>query len=107
MRHSNWTKQELRHILRPMFGRFLACIALLTGLAAVGTPANASIAEKIDCEIGVIFDAAKDTAEDAGSCQHDRADEASKGEDKAKKPVRRRGPLLRPPVLYGADRAYE
>ena len=90
-----------------MYGRFLACIALLTGLAAVGAPANASVAETIDCEIGVILDAAKDTAEDAGSCHHDRAEEASKGEDKAKKPVRRPGPLLRPPVLYGVDRAYE
>ena len=90
-----------------MIGRLLACIALLTGLAAVGATANASAADTFDCEIGVVLDAAKDTAEDTLSCHHDRGEETSKGEDKAKKPTRRPGPLLRPPVLYGVDRAYE
>lgn len=90
-----------------MFGRFLACIALLTGLAAVGTSANAAVADTLDCEIGVVLDAAKDAADDVSQCHHDRAEEGSKGEDKAKKPARRPGRLIRPPVLYGIDRAYE
>ena len=90
-----------------MFGRFLACIALLTGLVAAGTPASASVAESIDCEIGVVLDAAKDTAADTSSCQHEHGEEASKGEDRAKLPARKPTRLLRPPVLYGVDRAYE
>lgn len=90
-----------------MIGRFLACIALLTGLVAVATPAHASVSETLDCEIGLFFDASKDSTSDTGACHHDQDDEASKGEDKAKKPARRTRRIIRPPVLYGVDRAYE
>lgn len=90
-----------------MFGRFLACLALLTGLAAVGTPANASVVEALNCEIGFSADAADVQSDDGRRCDHEDAGCGADEADKAKQPAKRSKRVIRPPVLYGIDRAYE
>ena len=45
-----------------MTRQWLALIALLTGLAAVGAPVNAQAAQALSCEIGASAEASPDTA---------------------------------------------
>jgi hypothetical protein len=91
-----------------MTRRFLAFLALLTGLVALGGPANASLAEALACDSSI--------AAAVG-------DEASGSESPAVQPVpatlqetravaapERRPAMpaaLRLPVLMGIERAYE
>ena len=90
-----------------MFGRFLACIALLTGLVAVSTPASASMLQSMNCEIGVAADKAEDSANDRRVCPDDHDSLSAEDPGKTDKPERRTKRIIRPPVLYGIDRAYE
>ena len=90
-----------------MFGRFLACLALLTGLVAVSAPAHASIADMLDCEIGVTADMADASGDDRRTCHRDEAGSQADEGDKSQKPAKRARRVVRPPVLYGIDRAYE
>lgn len=90
-----------------MLRRFLACLALLTGLVAVGAPANASIVTSLDCEIGMAADSADDAADERRTCHHDSEHEADHDEDKQSKPAKRNKRVIRPPVLFGVDRAFE
>ena len=91
-----------------MLRRLLACFALLTGLVAVTSPAHASVANLLDCEIGITIDAADEKADDSRVCHHN-ADEAEESDDgsKARKPAKRSKRVLRLPVLYGVERAHE
>lgn len=45
-----------------MTRQWLALIALLTGLAAVGAPVNAQAAQALSCEIGASAEVSPDTA---------------------------------------------
>lgn len=90
-----------------MLRRMLACIALLTGLVAVSAPAQASLTGMLDCEIGVTVDAADNSGDVNRSCHHDEAGSQADEADKVQKPAKRARRVVRPPVLYGIDRAYE
>lgn len=96
------------HILRSvMLRRLLACLALITGLAAVGAPASATLAEALCCESGVDAGASADVVEDRTGCpEQDRANPADtvSSDDR---PIRSAPRLIHMPVLYGVDRAYE
>lgn len=99
-----WNKSAY---LGAMLGRFLTCLALLTGLAAFGAPANASVLEALNCEIGVAADTAEDHADDRRPCREDESSSRPDEADRADKPAKRVKRVLRPPVLFGIDRAYE
>ncbi|MFZ9394687.1 MAG: hypothetical protein ACO25F_01330 [Erythrobacter sp.] len=90
-----------------MLRRFFACLALLTGLIAVGTPANASISDILNCEIGVAADAENDDVEDRRPCPAEEAGNRAEDPGKDDKPAKRAKRVVRPPVLYGVDRALE
>lgn len=90
-----------------MIARLLACLVLFTGLAAVGTPASASVTEALSCEIGVAADAMEGSVDDRRACHHEDAGNHADEADKTQKPAKRTRRVLRPPVLYGIDRAYE
>lgn len=90
-----------------MFGRIVACLALLTGLAVAGTPANASVAEVLNCEIGIAADSSEQQSDQQHACHHDEGGDRVEEGDRAPRPADRSRRTMRPPVLYGIDRAYE
>ena len=96
------------HILQAvMLRRLLACLALITGLAAVGAPASAMLGEALCCETSVSGGATETRTEQHGDCPERqramRADAAAAPE----KPATRANRLIHRPVLFGVDRAYE
>ncbi len=87
--------------------RLFAYLALVTGLAALAAPANASVAETLSCEIGVSAQASSDVSTDASECHHKRKPDTVDDAVPAEQPARKARRFIRPPVLYGVDRAYE
>lgn len=87
--------------------QLIAFLALLTGLAAIGTPAHASVADALTCEIGVSAHAMDGTAAERTECHHDEAHAPNKGPGDDARPAKRQKRVYRPPVLFGVDRAYE
>ena len=90
-----------------MTRRLLTFLALLTGLAALATPGNASVLEACDCEIGVAevfadFESSEDTA-----CPESGVDGQKQEPGKKAALHKRIKRVYRPPVLFGVDRAHE
>lgn len=90
-----------------MLTRLLACLALITGLAATGTPANAAYALALSAQVS-------DSAVEAQASKSQRCESiARKGklppkaatapECKPRKPV----VIYIPTVQFGPDRAFE
>jgi hypothetical protein len=90
-----------------MTHRLLALIALLTGLAAFATPGNASILDALDCEVGVSASAADSETSDECGCPDSGVDGTKREPGKKAAPNKRMKRVLRPPVLFGVDRAHE
>ena len=90
-----------------MLTRLLACLALITGLAAAGTPANAAYAQALSAEVGI------STAEAQPSKTLRCGAIARKGKLPAKadpaQDCRQRKPIVIyiPTVQFGPDRAFE
>lgn len=90
-----------------MFRRILACLALLSGLAVIGAPANASLGEQLACETGISAKASDSATQDC------RAREQRQIRRFAATPVIARQLAPRPrylapsPVITGVDRALE
>jgi len=90
-----------------MLTRLLACLALITGLAAAGTPANAAFAQALSAEVS-------DRAEEAQPGKTQRCEAAAR---KSKLPakadpapgckVRKAVTIYIPTVQFGPDRAFE
>lgn len=87
--------------------QLIAFLALLTGLAALGTPAHASVVEALSCEIGVAADEVEGAQQEHPNCEGDESHAPGKGRDDADRPLKKPKRLMRPPVLFGVDRAYE
>jgi hypothetical protein len=91
-----------------MTRRLLALLALLTGLAALGSPAQASLAEALACDASIAA-----AAGDEGIRSEAKPAQAvpatiratRKVEAPESRPVRPRA--VRLPVLMGIERAYE
>ena len=90
-----------------MLRRILACFALVTGLTAIGAPVNASIVEALQCEIGVTADAHDDNAEERRICEEETAKNPRRERGETTKPAKRSKRYIRPPILFGVDRAHE
>ncbi len=91
-----------------MTRRFLAFLALLTGLVALGGPANASLAEALACNASIAAAAGDETcASENVAAQPVPATLRETREVAA--PERRPAvpEALRLPVLMGIERAYE
>jgi len=90
-----------------MLTRLLACLALVTGLAAIGTPANAAVAQTLRTEIsGRAVETQPGKAQPCAVVARQRALPATKGDDAA---CRRYQPITIyiPTVQFGPDRAFE
>lgn len=91
-----------------MTRQFFAFLALLTGLAAFGSPAQASLAEALSCDSSIAASASADaTRSEAGHIESLPATiRASRSAEPAA--IFRAEPAgLRLPVLMGIERAYE
>lgn len=90
-----------------MLTRFLACLALITGLAAAGTPANAAFAQALSTQVS-----GKAAETQPGKAQHCSA-AASKASPPAKADPAPGGDPCKsvivyiPTVQFGPDRAFE
>jgi hypothetical protein len=91
-----------------MTRHFFALLALLTGLAALGSPAQASLAEALECDSSIAA-AAGDETSGSESVTVQAVPASLKATRKVEAPERRPTPprVLRLPVLMGIERAYE
>ena len=90
-----------------MLSRLLACLALLTGLAAFGAPANAAVVETAAAQVEITYNSADSQRAERRPCQARRS--AAPTAPPAGSPCRARKPLVIyvPAVLLGPDRARE
>jgi len=91
-----------------MTRHFFALLALLTGLAALGSPAQASLVEALACDSSIAAAAGEDASGSESAAV--QAAPATLGATRAvAAPERRpaRPAALRLPVLMGIERAYE
>ena len=106
--HRGWTIPTgfamVEHVMRR---QLLALLALLTGLAALGTPAHASVAEALSCEIGVSAHDEDGLQQERQICPDGEVHTPAKRPGELEKPSKKYKRILRPPVLFGVDRAYE
>lgn len=90
-----------------MFRRIIAYLALVTGLAALAAPANASVAEALSCEIGVSAYDGSDAGTAASTCERGHRPDTAEDRAESEAPARKLRRMVRPPVLFGVDRAHE
>ena len=102
---------ELKRILyyvRTMTRRFLAFLALLTGLVALGGPAQASLADALACGSSIAAAAGDETgACESVAVQPAPATISATRAVEAPRPVPAKPDTLRLPVLMGIERAFE
>lgn len=91
-----------------MTRHFFALLALLTGLAALGSPAQASLAEALACNASIAA-AAGEEASGSESAASQAAPASLRDTREVARPERRPAvpAALRLPVLMGIERAYE
>lgn len=90
-----------------MLRRFLACLALLTGLAAMGAPANAAVADALSAQVGVSKTAGCAQSSERCECIAARASSSDKREVPPRCRQRRPIVITIPTVQFGPDRALE
>ena len=87
--------------------RILTCLALITGLAAVGAPLNATVVGSLSEQVGASKPASTSPASEECECRSQRGSDPSKREPNAKCKPRKPVIIYIPTVQFGADRAYE
>lgn len=90
-----------------MFRRLLACLALLTGLAAIGTPVNAAVADALSAQVGVSKTAPTAPATERCECATQRGNAPGKRDQSPACRQRRTIVITIPTIQFGADRALE
>jgi len=86
----------------------LALIALMTGLAAIGHPAHASLADALSSDVDVAANASDSASGDACPCSEPDAKQSTRCSAGDRKPTKTPVPAkLRLPVLMGVERAIE
>ena len=90
-----------------MFRRLLTCLALITGLAAAGAPANAAVLDAFSEQVSAASAPCQQGKTAQCECVVQPATSPSKGDPikvcKTRKPV----VIFIPTIHFGADRAYE
>jgi len=94
-----------------MTRHFFAFLALLTGLAAFGAPAQASLAEVLACDASIAASAPDDAARSEQGhfalAESLPANPRAAGASKPAASIPAAAASLRLPVLMGIERAYE
>lgn len=91
-----------------MTRHILAFLALLTGLAAFGSPAQASLAEALDCGSSISAAAGNEVAgSESVAVQRAPATISATRAAEAPRHAPAKPEALRLPVLMGIERAYE
>lgn len=91
-----------------MTRHIFALLALLTGLAAIGSPAQASLAEALSCDASIAANATDEGARgEVVRVESLRADPRANLGAKPALPAEPAPTALRLPVLMGIERAYE
>jgi hypothetical protein len=87
------------YLNRTMLARFLACLALVTGLAALGAPTS----QQIEADGGIASPAK------SAACNYTDQRNITRAADQSQVKCRTRKPVVIyiPTVQFGADRAYE
>lgn len=92
---------------RIMFRRLLACLALITGLAAAAAPAHASVAESVGAQLEMTQRVEDGTRAEESPCAERQRQQRQKGVKvtpcKPSEPVT----VYIPTVQFGPDRAFE
>ncbi len=90
-----------------MFRRLLTCLALITGLAAAGAPANAAVMDALSEQVSASAAPCQQASNAQCECVVQPSTSPSKGDPikvcKTRKPV----VVYIPTIHFGADRAYE
>lgn len=94
------------YLAAAMLRRLLACLALLTGLAAIGAPVNAGVVDTFAAQVGASKAAPAVPSTERADCQAQRT---STGNRREQPECRQRRPVIIyiPTVQYGPDRALE
>ena len=91
---------------RTMLARLLACLALITGLAALGTPASAAVVQSASQQVEA---SGQQSPNKTVTCNAAEPRNATTASDPAQVRCRARKPVVIyiPTVQFGPDRAYE
>lgn len=90
-----------------MFRRLLACLALLTGLAAVGTPAHAGVAAVFGIQLELAEKSDSSGRQADSDCAERARQQQVRGERAAPCRPSKTVTIVIPTVQLGIDRAYE
>ncbi len=90
-----------------MLRRLFACLALLTGLAAVGAPVNAGVVDTVAAQVGASKPAPTVAPTERAECQQPRSSTGNRRTQSADCRPRRTVIITIPTVQFGADRAFE
>ncbi|MGN6501139.1 MAG: hypothetical protein ACTHKM_13470 [Tsuneonella sp.] len=92
---------------RTMLARLLACLALITGLAAAGAPAQAAMLQAASQQVASGSQQAQPSKADTCADGDQRNVQAAARDGQARCGSRKRVIIYLPAVLFGPDRAYE
>lgn len=90
-----------------MLRRILTCLALITGLAAAGTPLNASVVEALSEQVGTSKPAPSTGSAETCECRLQRGTAPGKREQQPQCKPRKPVIIYIPTVQFGPDRALE
>lgn len=90
-----------------MLRRLLACLALITGLAAGGAPAHANIVDSLASTLELTQRADKATKGEACTCADRQRQQRLRGERVTPCKPSESVTIVIPTVMMGVDRAYE
>ncbi len=92
---------------RTMLRRVLTCLALITGLAAVGAPASAALIEALSEQVDTRKSQQQQGSTEDCECRGEHGTATNKRERLAKCKPRKPVTIYIPTVQFGADRAFE
>lgn len=92
---------------RTMLARLLACLALITGLAAVGAPAQAAVLQAASQQVASGAQQAQPGKSESCADADQRAMQGSARDGLTRCGSRKRVIIYLPTVLFGPDRAFE
>ncbi len=90
-----------------MLRRLLACLVLISGLTAIGTPAHANIVEAVGTTIEQAERGEKDARRVLPSCVERQREQRARGDKVTPCKPDETVAILVPRVMFGIDRAYE
>jgi len=90
-----------------MLRRLLACLALITGLAAIGAPVNAGVVDTFAAQVGASRSVPSAPAAERAECPVPRSTTIGRREQGSNCRQRRTVIITIPTVQYGPDRALE